>query len=208
MGGECPPLNMKTLSTQTKKIRAVINPPIGMDKEQFVDVFKTTLKDFLDSSGYLYFAIVHDMDYDDKGNKKTLHAHIVINSQKRMRVMTFIYRLSDALSWPENTISAMGYDDLATSVQYLVHKNNPEKWRYDSEEVMTNCPTATLYDLLSSDLLEVDARELCRLIDEGYSDRDIAFRIGLGAYSLYRNAIRDFRKERYSITDENRKDVK
>lgn len=198
---------MKTLTTQTKKIRAVINPPIGMEKEQFVEIFKTTLKDFLDSSGYLYFAIVHDMDYDDKGKKKTLHAHIVIESPKRMRVMTFIYRLSDALNWPENCISAMGYDDLGTSVQYLVHKNNPEKWRYDCEEIMTNCPIQAFYDLLAADMLEVDARELCRLIDEGYSDRDIAFRIGVGAYSVYRNAIRDFRKCRYSITDDNRKDI-
>lgn len=198
---------MKTLTTQTKKIRAVINPPTGMTKEDFVNIFRTTLKDFLDSSGYLYFAIVHDMDYDDKGKKKTLHAHIVINSPKRMRVMTFIYRLSDALSWPENTISAMGYDDIATSVQYLIHKNNPEKWRYECEEIMTNCPTQTFNDLLASDIVEVDARELCRLIDEGYSDRDIAYRIGLGSYSVYRNAIRDFRKCRYSITDDNRKDV-
>lgn len=93
--------------------------------------FATTLKkEFSDVDIRAY--ILHDKDLLDDGTPKNKHYHIVI-SCKNARAFTSMQRLFNGAH-----IEIIA--NITASIQYLVHKNNPEKHRYNLEEITTNAP--------------------------------------------------------------------
>lgn len=184
---------MANWNTQTKKHNIVIEAPHDVSNPvKFHDCIWKHLAEWADKSAYSYFGIIHDSDVDEDGVKKRVHSHLVLLTPHRVRIGTMVNRIADLLHIPQEAVSDIAFESTAGAVQYLIHKNNPDKFQYDYTEVKTN-HQVDLVALLAQDLRsEITTEYLLDLIDGGMSRRDIARYIGLGNYLAYRNAINDF----------------
>lgn len=88
-----------------------------------------------------------------------------------------------------DSLSVEVAEDLPACVQYLIHKNNPEKFQYDQKLIVTTFSDETLNSLLESDA-PLDAYALRAICIAKEGDLiEIAQEIGLNAYSRYRYLI-------------------
>ena len=181
---------MATLDTQTKYVRAVINLPIknGLD-----DITESLCR-----RGYRFAMILHDSDVRPDGSTKTPHFHVVIEAQKRARLGTTLIRLADDFGVNENQVSVQAYDDFAFEVQYLVHKNNPDKFQYPDTSILSNLSKDDILSLLDQEVApKLTIQDLINVCSSTKSRIEIASKLGLGNYTMYRNTINDLLREMY-----------
>ena len=128
-----------SLDTQTKKFSLVINFPKDTRKEcevlAKVKAFSMKMEE--------YYYIVHDKDYDEFGTLKTKHIHWLFRiKEKQKRLKTVLNEVNNELfngsDQTRSLISIESWKNYEATIQYLVHKNNPEKYQYKVEEVHTN----------------------------------------------------------------------
>ena len=118
-----------SLSTQTGKHFIVIRK----NKEIPLSV----IQEYLDMNYKEYALIKHEGDKDSvTGEVIPVHYHYVGNCKRKdIRLSTLINELSTALKCDKQCISADKYNSLELSLQYLLHKNNPEKTPHKMEEI-------------------------------------------------------------------------
>lgn len=186
---------MSNLDTQCKNFNVVLNIPFECkDFERRL----RNLNDALCRNLMFYASIKHDLDVAEEGIIKTIHYHYVIICASRKRISTMLYFIADALGYQEdvnllNTIQVDKCDSVPLAIQYLIHKNNKEKYQYDASLIDTNFTEKELEDYMKQDVKEISTRYLYDLVKEGKTDVEIMFIIGVGRYHLFRGAINDIR---------------
>ena len=180
---------MSTLSTQTSKYNVVIT-----DKHNTISI--EALKEFLNANALQYAFIKHDKDVSDNGEMKTLHYHVVVlNSvKKRQRLSTILTALAVALQVNTMAISIEPLKNDIGSLQYLLHKNDAEKYQYSKSDIVTNIDLKELdtYLLAENDNITID--RLVYLCTTCNNLIEVMQAVGLGRYHIYRNVIHDIWK--------------
>lgn len=92
----------------------------------FVSVLDTIKK----TSNYAF--ILHDKDIDDSGKPIKAHYHVLIFFITQHTISA----VSKALGVPQNDIKII--KNKVGAIQYLIHKNNPEKYQYDFNDISSN----------------------------------------------------------------------
>lgn len=184
---------MSNLDTQTKQFSIVLNIP----NNKVLNM--QDLYDWFDRNTFLFAAIKHDKDCSNTGVLKTIHYHIVLKCASRYRISTMLYRIADTLKlFTSDELSCVHIqkcDSLPLAIQYLTHKNNPNKYQYSADDVITNINYDDFIDLYNSKSdTEVNTKYLVNLVKQGYTDFEIMALIGLGRYHLYKGAINDIRQ--------------
>lgn len=188
---------MATLKSQPKNEFNILNIPNGMSENEFFKRFANML-DVMEMSGYRYAWIFHDKDKYEDGTPKTPHVHLVLLGVKRVRLETNLYRIADAMGYSSideiNTIQMGSCESVELSIQYLTHKNHPNKYQYDIAECHYDITEKDFIDYFNAEIdKEITARYLFDLVKDGYSDIEIMFKIGVGRYHLFKGAIADIR---------------
>ena len=128
------------------------------------------------------FAYVrHDMDTDENGELKKPHIHWV----GRLKAARYLSALADDLGLPENMIERCRSFD--ASIRYLVHADDPDKYRYPLESVVSTFPINKFF----RDDEEIQAGRLADfIIDERCSSMSNAVRWALknGCWGTLRRA--------------------
>lgn len=180
------------LSTQTKYVNAIITLKEHKDVSSVIN----DLKSWCNTECELYAFIVHDKDMvDDK--LKSLHIHLcmLLKSNKK-RLSTTINDISGATGVGSLAISIEKMNDVNGSIQYLIHKNDKEKYQYSIDDIITNLNSDELSLYMSSENGQLSTDRLLAIIwDCRFSRIEIMKKIGLGYYHLYRNVINDIIKE-------------
>lgn len=188
---------MANLDTQCKSFNIVINMPFKFESCDDFEKVLVKFDDELSRQSMFYARIKHDCDLDNLGHHKTNHYHYVITCATRKRVSTMLYFIADSLGYSTtdelNTISVVKCDSVPLSIQYLIHKNNKDKFQYDIANIVTNYTPNELDDYMSQDNKEITTRYLYDLIMQGRTDVEIMFIIGVGRYHLFKGAITDLR---------------
>lgn len=82
-----------------------------------------------------YALILHDKDKDDNGNAKKNHYHMLIKTLNP-------YTASSVNKWFDDDEGANSLCELCNTpkraFEYLIHKNNPEKFQYNIDEIEGN----------------------------------------------------------------------
>lgn len=186
---------MISMTSQRKQFNIVVsdltrcNSLIG----NYQDEIKMLLSE-LEKNGFSYFAMIHDKDMQN-GVLKRAHLHIVLTSSKLKRAKQVLYIISDLFLCDDENIQIQECLDLVSSVQYLTHKNNDDKYRYMGEDIITNDFELfkTLYDTDNTKRV-ITTEILFSLIDSGMTLREIIAYIGIGNYLAYRNVIKDLKQ--------------
>lgn len=89
-----------------------------------------------------YFIICHDKDLKDDLTPKQEHYHILIDVIiKEHRSIIEILEQERAVKVIRKVCPNLWFEKVknpSKAVQYLIHKNNPEKYKYEQEEIRTN----------------------------------------------------------------------
>lgn len=179
---------MSTLTTQTKKVCGIVSLGCVPDG---VDIRLTMLKDFLEDVSEVYAFILHNQDFSDDGSLATPHLHFVFKSKKRHALSWFMNRIADKLEVSVMAVSIDSYSSFDGCVQYLVHKNNPDKYQYPDDWIHSNLPRDELRLILESTNTGVDFDSWLDLCKRSRSLLDVIQAVSIPIYNLYQRTIKD-----------------
>ena len=168
------------LNKESKKFACVLQ--LSKERPELFSDLPSLLPSLDDLENFAF--IKHDQE------DKLPHVHIVLTFAKRKRGQRVLNMLSKSLSLAySDSLSVEVAEDLGACVQYLVHKNDPDKFQYDPALIVTNFSQEVLNSLLES-ASSLDAyalRDIC-IAKEG-DLIEIAQEIGLQAFSRHRYLI-------------------
>lgn len=179
------------LSTQTNYVSVIIQ----LQKQQFD---YQHLKNWLSANANLWAYIVHDKDKHEDNTDKGLHLHLkfILNNNKGPRLSTTLNELSKLLSIDKTAFTIEKMESVAGSLQYLIHKNDPEKHQYDVSEIVSNLSESELNTYLYAETEDITTDTLIDICTLNWRSKiTILKTIGLRYYSRYRGVIADICNE-------------
>lgn len=180
-----------SLTCQSKKACIVIR------KNKQLDIDK--IKSYCDTYFEKYAFIEHKRDVKpDTSEIETVHYHIVGNFKASK--VAFSTRLNDIVEFFkfDNAcgIEIEMYKSLENSIQYLTHKNQPEKTQHDVKDIVTNIEQSEFQLLYESDSGQVVTFDtLYCLCLESSNIIEVIKGLGIGVYKSWRNVIWDIWNE-------------
>lgn len=185
---------MAQLNTRTAKVNAIIS--LKHFTLILLNDLKDRLKNYLESNCHDYAFIVHDKDILENGEVKTMHIHIVANfTSNRKRLITLLGEIANVCEIDTLAVSIDKYTDYVGSMQYLIHKNNSEKYQYPLADIVTNITKGELTTIMNSDSVSISIEYFIDIIKNANTKIDVMRKLGLGYYHLYRNTINDIWRE-------------
>lgn len=148
-------------------------------------------KDFLSLECETYGAIIHDRDIDDDGKLKTLHIHLCFRLKKRVRKSTLINKVSSLCEVSPFAVTLDGATSFEGCFQYLIHKNDPQKFQYSFDEVRTNLTEGEIDIIMDAKTSVLDLPLLKAACMNTDCLVDVIEAVGLSTYQHYRATILD-----------------
>ena len=178
---------------KNKRHSLVINIPHGVNEVEAKECIMEAFQD------YNYYAIKHDKDIDVNGVPKTTHYHVVLYSDKRITTERIFTELTRAFLYNTNYDSSLedlqscfsdrvvGCETLA--IQYLIHKNDKDKYQYSKVDIFTNSPISLKSYLAQKDLLSMGNYEIVQTCLESKSRSEIIMKLGVYNYQKFKSVI-------------------
>lgn len=181
-----------SLTTQTGKLFIVIrktpNVMASINDDKILSYCKTFGKE--------YAFIKHEGDIEPvTGEVESKHYHIVMKAQNGDKRLST--HLNDIVSYfgfdTPDGICIEKYDSLEGSLQYLIHKNNPEKTQHKVDEIITNIDKGDLNTYLTVDLQtnEINFDRVYSVCLESSNIVEVIRTLGIVNYQRYRATIWD-----------------
>lgn len=186
-----------SISTQLKKFDCVVHLdkcPYHVDCGNFAALDK-----FLATSAEKYAYALHDSDINSEGTLKLRHMHIVFEAKKKTRISTLINSLADVFGVSTLAVSVDRLSSFEGATQYLIHKNNPDKFQYSSDIIHTNLEKNELELVMDSNTTPLSVGEVAKICRGSCDLLEVIDTLGLGTYQHYRAAILDI----WRLTREN-----
>lgn len=106
----------------------------------------------------LVFGITHDKDIDDNGELVEAHTHLLIDYETPRKISTVSNLLGVADNFIEVVKNKKGF------LRYLTHLDEPDKYKYDISQVITNSDIPYDLVLLGNNMTD---KEIAKAIMEG-----------------------------------------
>lgn len=172
----------------------IINIPNDFEDKFNID-FDIYCFDLLKELDISFIAtILHDLDKRDDGYLKTKHLHVVLILKKRISKVKLLDIVSNKLYFDKNCISLDICNNFNSSVRYLVHKDNPDKFQYFEGNILSNNIERVNSILNNPNIDYLDFTTLYQLCLNCPDITDIMSIIGLQNYKKYRSCIMDIRE--------------
>lgn len=119
-----------------------IEAPKEKETPQAVTSYLMGLADiYLKYTGFLFIsAIIHDKDINQEGELRRPHLHLYIETAEDNTLKAFLRDFCRLGEIEPNQVQIEGTYSPFLLVQYLTHKNNPNKAQYPYELIRTNNP--------------------------------------------------------------------
>lgn len=179
------------LDSQCTKFNIVINLPVNT---QFLLLNKACNELFKEWS-----YIKHDKDRKDNGCLKTIHYHLVAKTNKRVRIATIINKLSELLNIDTMLITCKKCISYVGAIQYLIHKNDVDKYQYDRSLIDSSISPQDIDLILDSDNDTITMDTLVYAVKNCRNLAEVMQFIGLQHYVGYRNVIKDLWSCKYEL---------
>ena len=178
---------MINLNSQRREFNIVISD-ITLCDYHFDDFYT-----WLNNSGFRYYLITHDKDVDENGEPIRPHMHLVLSGVKRWRVKQLLNDLVDCLWTLPQNIQIEEVKNFTACVQYLIHKNDVNKYQYDYKLIKTN-DNDNLVPLLNETIVEnkITTDKLIDLIiSENVGRLELIKILGIGTYQHFKSVINE-----------------
>lgn len=205
-------LNNFKLDNMSKRIRCVVDT--NKDENGNDLMFGYPLQKIYDElckDGYLFAFIMHNKDCDDKGVLKRRHLHLVLECPTRRRVSYYIKHLALMFGVAREQVSVEISNNFDWDIQYLIHKNNPDKYQYLPTDINTNMSESELNErLLTVVHKEITAKGIFDIVKSCKTKSMVIFRLGLGNANIYKSIIDTFVRDGwlgYDLKSENAQEM-
>lgn len=178
-----------TLDTKAKKVAMVIDPPIGA--ETFPPDFYVDLNQWLIENTDIYAYILHDLDILETGEAKRAHIHVYFEGKTCRRLLANLNDLAKCLHYNNDQISIEKATSIEGCIQYMIHKNTPEKHQYDRKEIVTNLTDDQIDGIMSRQTTQVSLSAFMSAIIASNNKYQLIERVGLDVYKEYRLVLLD-----------------
>lgn len=195
------PESVKVIHTDTKVrdllvILSLRDLPAGVVPSDYLGRLDKFFLEYKDKNGKgfeTWSFILHDLDLKDDGELKTPHIHIVCRFGGRLgkRTLTWVTVFADALGLNTLAVSVRAFSSLAGSVQYLIHKNDPDKHQYDARSIHSSYPWEELKLLLDSEIIDYSMKYFFDVARHCNSKMEFMMKLGTPVYQRYRNIACD-----------------
>ena len=109
------------------------------EKTSIIEELEAYQATLLKSVDFCFVAtIIHDKDFKDNGEARKSHAHAFFELEDTKTLKQTLTLLKTALNCNEEQLSLEPTNSDILGVQYLTHKNQPQKAQYDFEKIKTN----------------------------------------------------------------------
>ena len=191
------------LSDKTKKAVIIFTDKDFADSGYAMEFRGRLLQEGLPSiDAQTYAFILHDLDtYPEnkidangnylarKGDFKTPHFHLYVESRFTRRLGTYISKLSQATGVDAQLISAERCVSTEGAIQYLIHKNDPDKHQYSQVEVMTNIPKDELALIMERDASPWSVDYVISCWNKSATMAEFVKAIGMERFNVYYKTI-------------------
>lgn len=175
-----------------RKHFCVINAPI--DNDDLIYLIGDAIADICDKSGLDYAFIIHDNDFGYDGDnyyKVRKHIHLFIDGKIRFTSEWLISSLREYLAIYGIDFSNEQFSDRKvindiSCLQYLIHKNNIDKYQYSIDDVVTN--NDKYLQLINDGVVNVDENKLISLVNS-LSYYELLSELGIEYCRLNHNII-------------------
>lgn len=175
------------LTTKTKFMSGIVSVKEASDCGSLASL----LKSYFDGECVIYAFIFHNQDIDENGEYKTRHFHFVCELKTARRVSTLINGLATLLNLSPFAITCDKCVSMEGAIQYLVHKNDPDKFQYPRSLVVTNMSDDDFTLYMDCETSKDEFGRLYEVICRSMSKVDVIRAIGLSKYTRYYKAIDD-----------------
>lgn len=140
--------------------------------------------------------IIHDKDITDNGEPKTIHMHAYIETNEKHTKKQFIDILSELLQIDKQKISVDGTKSNVLMLQYLTHKNQPNKAQYEVNRIITN-NKELLNERMNTKYKTKEQKNNDLLADMTNSNTilELADKQGIETANKYRNTFNQIKQE-------------
>lgn len=180
---------MPSLLTKTRHVSGVIS--LKDKDDATIKSVLELLREYLGKESSAYGCILHDKDVNDDGSLKTPHIHLVAEMNSSKRLSTWLNALSTATGVGVLAISVERFTSFEGVFQYLIHKNEVEKFHYKKEDILTNIDADEVDRYLSATASGIDFDTWCNVCVTAESILEVIDRIGVTYYQKYRATILD-----------------
>lgn len=179
------------MASQTKQFCGFINSP---KKANDNDLYKRFIE-FTKSYCSEAYAIVHDRYIKETEGEETWHFHYVIKTLDRKRCKTAINDIAKALEIDENLVTCDEVKNWCKACRYLIHLDNPEKFRYDLKAVYTSDFSKYESYINYSDNGALSVQKIINICETSSSLIEVYLKIGLANSRNFRALIADIYHE-------------
>lgn len=191
----------ESITSQVKKANCIID--FDTFDPKLVRSKFAPLKEYCDTNCNEYGFIFHDRDIIEKtGKVKTYHIHAVLTLKKKKRISTIINSLADVCSVNPMAVTVKKMTSFEGSFQYLTHKNDPDKYQYGLDEVITNLDEDEVDIIMNARSAGIGYPELYGICLGADSLLEVIEKVGIGVYQHYRSTIIDI----WNLINQARKD--
>lgn len=165
------------------------------DKANDYHYTEEDLRNYLEKEDYLaYWAFIkHDKDYNPNGEIERPHYHLVLvcnSSYTKDRILSELWK---NLVKSREVISVRSYNDVYQAVQYLIHRNDTDKYQYSENDIVSSSAGETAMYLIGEFTLTIE--KLIDIVRHSKSLSDVYKTIGLKNAKNYHWIIQDIFKE-------------
>ena len=157
------------------------------------------LNDYLkDNESIVFYAFVlHNKDVKESGEIEREHYHVVIVLKSPYSKTTIINDIAKCLMINKNCIGSRKIRDFVLMVQYLIHKNDKEKYQYDLLDIWTS-DTNEVIGIMNEGIsqYDLDINYLIELVNCCDSLTSVYKELGLKKSRTYRSILIDLWKDR------------
>ena len=157
------------------------------------DYFKTLVTRGICS---FYACILHDRDFNADGEIKRPHIHIVFELSFSRADSAIAKDLAKELMININIISYAVALNWCSSIRYLTHLDNPEKYQYLKSDIHTNEEDSYSAFVNQMDFMELDIQSLINIVNSSKSVIEVYSIIGIKNATKYRWLIKDLIEQR------------
>lgn len=161
------------------------------DKLNGIEVTPALLSAYLDNEDFIeYYAfILHDRDFNDEGQVKTPHYHVVLKCNSRYAKESIITDFAKNLKINRVCVKCKAYHDIYGAVQYLIHQNDTDKYQYKQTDIVSSSNAETEVYLIGQ--FEIDINKLIDICIGSKSLTEVYSTIGIKNSKLYHWVIKD-----------------
>lgn len=185
---------MAKTKTEEKKEQSSTRYAVVLQQQDFEKNKELDIKNLnlaLQEMAFPYYALIlHDkfsvVELNGVEDKKK-HFHIVIDFGATIKQTTALTRLADKLEVSPNIISIDPLTSVEAMVRYLIHRDQPEKYQFDSSEILTNNVELTNEYLIDQKV--ITTQYILNWARSGASTYELMENIGVKQFNAFHSTI-------------------